>query len=180
MHLSFCPWSGVCVPHTHAPCHACPTSVTHDRLLHMSPAMHTPCHACFNATHAPCHTRLPPYMPPLPHMPPCHACPSPPHTHPLPCTPPATHAPVCHACPHPVHPSAIHAPPYMPSATHARTHPPPLPITHAMVNERAVRILLECILLLRNFAIGMICITTSTYFISLILLFGLCWYCFKE
>ena len=71
------------------------------------------------------------------------------HTPPLPCMPPtAMHAPLpcmptpCHVCP-PHHaqppPLATHAPPAM----HA-------PSPHDMVSERAVRILLECILVFTN------------------------------
>ena len=69
---------------------------------------------------------------------------SPHHVHPLPCmhtshhTPPpcmpllATHAPPCHACP-------------------SLPHTPPLPLD--AVNEREVRILLECILVLFIFVL---------------------------
>ena len=69
-------------------------------------------------------------------MPPHRACPPAMHAS-LPCTPPATHAP-CHA-----HPLAMHPPcNACPSATHA----PDLGILRDVVNEQAVRILLECIL----------------------------------
>ena len=81
---------------------------------------------------------MPPAMhSPLPWMPPCHTCPlpcTPPHMPPtmhgptshVPATPPATHVPHCHARP---------------------------PILRDAVNERAVRILLECILVVRfNFS----------------------------
>ena len=86
-------------------------------VLRTPPAMHTP------TMHAPfCHT-----CPPLPHIPPphCHACP-------LPHMPPPTHAP-CHACP--------------PDACPCHVYPPTMlgPPRHA-VNDRAVRILLACIL----------------------------------
>ena len=81
-----------------------------------TPAMHTPCHLCPPAMHAP-----PPHMPPATHTP-CQACP-PPHTPSLPRMPPM---------------------PCMPTATHAP--PPPCTHPHYIVNEWAVCILLECIL----------------------------------
>ena len=98
---------------------------------------------------------------PLSHMPPSHACPLHHACMPPPCTPPVMHAPPCHACP-PVScmPPAMYAPAMyaplpctLPSATHT-CHPcpphtplPPTPqILRDVDNERAVRILLECIL----------------------------------
>ena len=60
---------------------------------------------------------------------PCHACP--PHACPLPCTPPAMHAPPARTPP-------------LPRTFPLPRTPPPFG-THA-VNERVVRILLECIL----------------------------------
>ena len=90
-------------------------------------AMHAPHHTC-----PPCHTCH------LPCMSPCHACPPAMHV-PLPCTP---HH---HACPLPCTPPATHIP-----AMHAPHHtcPPTMyaPLPHNMVNEWAVRTLLECIL----------------------------------
>ena len=71
-------------------------------------------------THAPCHAH------PLPHMPPCHICP-----------PPATHTPLPHI-PLPCMPPLPHVSP--------PPHMPPPPILRVAVNERAVRILLEWIL----------------------------------
>ena len=79
----------------------------------------------------------------VPHTHPCHACPlacTPPSTYaPLACTAPATHAPSlpcmppCHAC-------------SLPCTLPCHACPLPcMPPRHA-VNERAVRILLECIL----------------------------------
>ena len=58
----------------------------------------------------------------------CPPAPSPFHACPLPCMPPATHAP-CHACPAAMHTPTMH--------------------TRDAVNERAVRILLECILVIQ-------------------------------
>ena len=88
-------------------------------------------HAPTSATQAPL-PHMPPLMhTPLPHTPPCYACPPPRmpllcHAYPLlPCMSPY------HACP----------PPCMPPLL--RT--PPTTLRHA-VDERAVRILLECIL----------------------------------
>ena len=109
-------------PAMHTPCHGCPLPCTP---LPCMPLTYTlPCHArlplpCTHhpATYAPWNTCplccMPPAThPPLPHMPPCHACPLPCCTCPLPCmspcqawplqhtpnTPPTTHAP-CHTCP---------------------------------------------------------------------------------
>ena len=71
---------------------------------------------------------------------------------PLPCTPPAMHAPLpcmppCHACPPVMHTPLPCMPPAMRAPCYARPLPctPPTTLRHA-VNERAVCILLECIL----------------------------------
>ena len=64
------------------PQHACPRYHELNSPYHTHPLPHTP------TTHAPCHVHPLPYMPPLPHMPPCHACRQ---LH----MPP----PPCHACP---------------------------------------------------------------------------------
>ena len=108
-----------------APCHACPTTL--HAPYHACPL----CHACPlpcmpPTTHAPCHTCPPTTHAPLPHMPPPPAMHIPYHA----CPPPAMHAPY-HTCP-----PAMHAPP---------PHMSPPTLRHA-VNERAVCILLECIL----------------------------------
>ena len=78
------------------------------------------------------HTHAPlPHMPPTTHPPAMHAllpCMPPCHTRPLPCMP------SCHACPPAMYPPAMHV--LLPCIP---------PLRHE-VNERAVRILLECIL----------------------------------
>ena len=88
--------------------------------------------------------------PPAMHIPPGHACP-------LPCTPPAMHGlgmhaplphmPSCHACP-PCHTCPL---PCMPPVMHAPLPcMPPQWILRDAVNERAVRIVIECILVSNN------------------------------
>ena len=91
-------------------------------LLHLSVILFTggcachahPNHACPPATHAS-----------------CHAC------------PPATHAPH-HICPPPPHMGLCHACGCTPPTTQATCHARPPGILQHTVNERAVRILLEC------------------------------------
>ena len=99
-------------------------------------ATHTPHYACPLPS---CHT----CPPPLPCTPPGHVCPSATHT-PLPCLPPR------HTClpPLPCIPPGPHMPPpvmHTPCHTCPPAMHPPTTLRHA-VNERAVRILLECIL----------------------------------
>ena len=76
------------------------------------------------------------------------------HTPPLPCMP-LPCMPPCHACPPAIHAPPHHTPPraFMPPAMHAPYHtcPHPPQILRDVVNERAVRILLECILVWYNF-----------------------------
>ena len=128
---SFCSQlgGGACMPCVRPAMHVPPPC--------MPPTMHAP-----SAMHAPYHACPLPHMPPathapIPHMLPYHTCPptthapTPCHAYPLPRMPPP-----CHACPLPHMPPCHACPP--------ATHVPPT-LRHA-VNERAVCILLECIL----------------------------------
>ena len=99
----------------------CPRGGGGGRTCHRHPLPYMP-----PAMHTPCHTHPSCHAYPLPHTPPCHAYPLP-HT-PLSCTPRAMLAP-CHAPPPATHASPRHTRPY-----------------RNMVNEPAVRFLLECII----------------------------------
>ena len=111
------------------------------------PCTHPATHTCPPTTHAPRHTCPLPCMPPVTH--------APYHAHPHHAQPPAAHAPLpcmppCHA-----HPPATYAPCHacspLPCTHPCHTRPPPSATRWHL--QRAVPILLECILVINTFTL---------------------------